>query len=228
MFNRETHELEVYSPRALLLKHTLPFFIINLFLLFLLFLFIFLFTKFLILRVSMNPFEGLPLLLFTFIFFIVSLTALSLMLTITISIVHKFISSKPALLVSLQGVYLRDLPVTDNTFFPWDKIASFYLVPVPRSYSRPINNFCLELKDHGKFMSRFHPLPRLLIRFYSGTTGTLIGTSFRSTNTLIFVSQRFLAEPVERILMSIEENFQQEIQADDIRIVDRRIEKSSV
>jgi hypothetical protein len=93
-------------------------------------------------------------------------------------------------------------------------IASLSVVPVPQSRSKPISHLCLDPKDHIQFLSRFHPLRRFFVSLGSVATGTLVK-----------VPQWFLSEPVEEVLLQIQETFQENLRMYEVQILGMHSEK---
>ncbi len=137
---------------------------------------------------------------------ILSIPALFLIIWISFFVfftTRRLFSHKPVLLVTSQGLYMRDLPVTGNTLLSWRDIASL------STYGRSSNFYlCLNPREKTQFLLHFHWIQRLFIRF-----GTL------NTGTLIKIPHWFLSESVGEILLQIQETFQDQIRVHEIHVL---------
>jgi hypothetical protein len=128
---------------------------------------------------------------------------------------RRLVSHRPTLLVTHQGIEVRDLPVTGTTFLSWDELASISVVPVYQSFSRPTYQLCLDPKDRRQFLSRFHPLRRLFVRLGSLATGTLI-----------HAPQWVLSESVGEIFLRIQETYQENLRTHEVHLFRMPAEKA--
>jgi hypothetical protein len=213
-FNQEIHEFAVYSQRSHLVKYLAFFLISDLLCTALLFVCLFLASGFPFVRPSPEPSLVIAVQIFMAILSLLVLSLVTLILLFTICTMRRLVSHKPALLITHQGIDFRDLPFTGNAFFSWSEMASLSVVPVYQSYSKPINHLCLDPKDHVQFLSRFHPLQRFFVTLGSVATGTLIP-----------VPQWFLSEPVEEVLLQIQETFQEKLRTYEVQILGTHSEK---
>jgi len=208
VFNQGIHEFAVYSQRSHLRKYLVFFLITDLFCTALLFVCLFLATGIPFVRPSPLPVLAIAVqismavLSLPFLYLVVWLASFALFT------MRRLVSDQPTLLITHQGINVRDLPVAGNILLSWSEIASLALVPGNQRYGQPINYFCLDPKDHVQFLSRFHPLRRFFVRLASQTTGTLIN-----------VPQWFLSEPVGKVLLQIQETFQQELRTHEVQIL---------
>ena len=128
--------------------------------------------------------------------------------------VRRLFSRQPTLLVTPQGIDLRDVSMVGSLFLSWGEVAAISVIIAGQSLSGPIHHLCLTPKDPVQFLSRFPLVRRLLVHFGSAATGALIP-----------LPQWVLSEPVEAILTQIQELFQGEIRRYEVRLVHPSSEK---
>lgn len=200
VLSQENGEIAFYSQRSRLRKYLVLFLSLDLVWIVLLIVFLLIASGFLFVRPSPEPSLVIAVQIFMSILSLLALFILTLLFSLTVFTMRRCVSHKPALLITHQGINFRDLPVTGNTFFSWSEISSLSVVPLPQLRSKPIKYFCLDPKDHAQFLSRFHLLRRFFI---------LLDTV--STGTLVHMPQWFLLDPVEDVLLQIQESFQDEL-----------------
>ena len=116
--------------------------------------------------------------------------------------IRRLVSSKPALLVTSEGISLQDLPRIGNVFLLWSEIATLY------EYRRPSDAFfCLDPKEKSQFLSRFNVLQCLVMRIGEWNTGTLIA-----------VPHWLLSVPVGEVLSHIQQTFDDELTQHHVQV----------
>ncbi len=116
--------------------------------------------------------------------------------------VRRLASHKPVLLVTLEGVQVRDLPMTGSTFLAWSEVASLF------EYRRRSGTYlCFDLREKNRFLSRFHLFQRFFV---------LLGTL--NTGTLIKIPHWFFSESVEEVLSQIQRAFGDQLSQHHVQV----------
>ncbi len=209
VFTQEIYEFAVYPPRAQLVKYLVFFFVCDLLWVALLFFFLFLASGFPFVRPSPDPSLMRAVQIFMAVLSLPALFLVIWLSSFALFTMRRLVSHKPTLLITHQGITFQDLPVTGSTFLSWSEVASL------STYRRSSSTYlCLNPKEKIQFLSRF----RLLRRFF-----VILGS--RATGTLIHVPHWFLSEPVGKILLQIQETFQDRLRAHEVQVFGSHSEK---
>lgn len=205
---QENYQLAVGPPRVHLINYFMFFFVCALLLTGVLFFCLLLASGLLFIRPSPDPSLVVMVQIFMATLSLPLLFSVIFLSSFALFTMRRLLSHKPTLLITDQGIELRDLPMVGNIFLSWSEVASLSVSIAGQSLSGPIHHLCFDPKNHGQFLAHFHPLRRFLVRCGSVATGTLIP-----------VPQWFLSEPVEEVLFQIQELFQEKLRTYEVQIL---------
>lgn len=213
-FQQEIQSMSVSAPRRSLLKYLVFFGVCDVIMAGMLLFSLVVAGSLLFVQPSLDLSFVITLEILMGILFLLALFLVIFLSSFAFFTMGRLLSHKPTLLITPQGIHLQNLPAVGSLFLFWNEVASVSVITAGQSLSGPIHHLCLTPKNPVQFLSRFHPLRRMLVRFGSVATGTLIP-----------LPQWFLSEPVEHILTQIQETFQEELRRDEVQIVRPSSEK---